>query len=443
MPLCYNGQKTGTRRQRTEGRKRKTEQIIQSSVIGFPTSVFGYWLSVLGFRTSVLRGEIYMFLTKVQLQNFRNYENLELTFGKRYNFLFGENAQGKSSFLEALFCFSLGKSYSAMQEHEVMRWGADYAIVKAEIKKESYLVPLEINYAQQNGNNYISKNIRLNNKHCPRVAELIKNTFFIHFSPHDFNIIKGGSSFRRKFLDFLTTQLNPAHLMNLLIYNKCLAQRNILLKKYPQAKDLDVWNEQLAKTGSVIIAKRLSVLEKFIPVFIETAKEFFMENEFIGLEYMSTIRRGTARRAPTIDEIISSFHEKLNQIKQEEIIRKMTLAGPHRDDFAITINEKPARHFASFGQQHSLALALKLAQARLIKKELNQNPILLLDDCFVGLDKTRQNKIWTMLKNSDFSQVFITSPIATDLDLNSEDVEIYEVNEGTIKEQDQVKIKSN
>ncbi|MFH1453207.1 MAG: DNA replication/repair protein RecF [Armatimonadota bacterium] len=373
-----------------------------------------------------------MFLRNIKIENFRNIRELEVEFTSPYNFLFGENAQGKSSFLEALFCLSMGKSYCAQAESEVMRWGSDYAKVSAVIEKQSLSIPVEINYRKQENEARINKNIRINNKACHRAADLIKNTFFIHFSPHDFNLINGGASFRRKFLDFLTTQLYPVHLPNLLTYNKCVAQRNALLKMpRPSINNIAVWNEQLIKTGSPVISKRLSALKKFMPVLTENTRKFFLETESVSALYASSL--GDISPDSGLKEICELLRNKLKYIFTEEMRRKMTLLGPHRDDFTIYINNKEARSFASFGQQHALALALKLSQSKLIRKELGQTPVLLLDDCFVGLDKGRKTMIWNMLKDEASGQIFITSPVATELELEKEEnLSLYIVKSGEI-----------
>lgn len=342
-----------------------------------------------------------MYLKKITLHNFRNYHHAEIIFDPYLNILVGDNAQGKTNILEAIYYLSGGRSHRTWQERELIHWDKDKFILSAIIETKKGSARLQIIKSISG-----KKNIKINGINNPKNREEFK---VVIFSPDDLNLVKGSPSQRRNFLDIETSQVFPLYNYNLINYYKVLRHRNKVLKLRLDNKNtnssLKVWEDQLVKYGSFILKKRLEVI-KYISDLVHSIHCSLTDNkENLLIEYDSELK---IELDNNIQEIKDIYHKKLEQKREEEIRYGVTLLGPHRDDLKIFINKQPTRNYASQGQQRTCVLSLKLSIMKLIKEKFGEYPILLLDDVFSELDSTRKNFLVKEIFKENV-QTFITS----------------------------------
>lgn len=350
-----------------------------------------------------------MFLNKIELKNFRNYESLNLDFNSNKILLIGKNAQGKTNLLEAVFYLSNLSSLRAKTDSELIKWGKDFAVIKANIKKGDFDIDSEIVI-----NPPKKKILKINGIKKNKSSEFIQNLLTVSFSTSDLLLLRGNPDDRRSWLDTAISQIYPAYMDRLSKYNKIRIQKNNYLKEikgntFIGSQLLDVWNEQMSITGSNIIFLRLKFLKEIIKIAHEKHSQI-SASETLTLTYNSSIVGdfGIAKdELPAIETICAKFSEKLEEKKQEEIIRGQSIIGPHRDDLTYFINDVDSKKFASQGQQRTIVLALKLAELDLIKNKTGENAVLLLDDVLAELDDLRQNYLLSAIGNE--IQTIITS----------------------------------
>lgn len=321
-----------------------------------------------------------MFLLKIKqlkLKNYRNYDLLELDFDSSTNILYGDNAQGKTNILESIYMCGTTKSHRGTKDRDLIRFGQEEAHIEAVIDKKG--VPFEIDIHLKNNS---PKGVAINKMPIRRAIELFGIVNIVFFSPEDLNIIKNGPSERRKFIDLELSQLDKVYLSDLTNYNRIVNQRNKLLKDVYDRKDLietlDIWDLQLVNYGKKIIDRR----NKFI---VEL-------NEIVGKVH-EQLTGGKEHLQIYYEPSVSSMDFETNLIKNREkdIRMKSTSVGPHRDDICFMADGLDIRKFGSQGQQRTAALSLKLSEIEIVKKVINDTPILLLDDVLSELDKHRQN----------------------------------------------------
>ena len=321
-----------------------------------------------------------MFLLKIKqlkLKNYRNYDLLELDFDPSTNILYGDNAQGKTNILESIYMCGTTKSHRGTKDRDMIRFGQEEAHIEAVIDKKG--VPFEIDIHLKNNS---PKGVAINKMPIRRAIELFGIVNIVFFSPEDLNIIKNGPSERRKFIDLELSQLDKVYLSDLTNYNRIVNQRNKLLKDVYDRKDLmetlDIWDLQLVNYGKKIIDRR----NKFI---VEL-------NEIVGKVH-EQLTGGKEHLQIYYEPSVSSMDFETNLIKNREkdIKMKSTSVGPHRDDICFMADGLDIRKFGSQGQQRTAALSLKLSEIEIVKKVINDTPILLLDDVLSELDKHRQN----------------------------------------------------
>ena len=318
-----------------------------------------------------------MYIKKLLLNNFRNYENLNIQFDHGTNILYGDNAQGKTNILEAAFMSGTTKSHKGSKDKEVIRFDCDESHIRTIVEKNDKEYQIDMHLRSRG-----SKGVAINKIPIKKASELFGILNIVFFSPEDLNIIKNGPAERRRFLDSELCQLDKLYLSDLTKYNKILNQRNKLLKdinyRHDLIETLPIWNSQLIETGKNIIKRR--------KIFIEEL------NEIIG-EIHSNISGGKEnlilRYEPNIDEIF--FEDELLKAKQKDLKLCQTTVGPHRDDMLFSVNEIDIRKYGSQGQQRTSALSLKLAEIEIVKKSIHNTPVLLLDDVLSELDSNRQN----------------------------------------------------
>lgn len=318
-----------------------------------------------------------MFVESIELKNYRNYDSAEVKFSPGVNIFFGDNAQGKTNLLEAVYLSGTSRSHRGSRDKELIRFGENEAHIRLRFRKNDLSHQLDFHLRQKK-----SKGIAIDNVPIRKTGELLGMLPIVFFSPEDLGMIKNGPAERRRFLDMEMSQLDKGYLKYLAVYNKLLSERNNLLKQialFPQLREtLDGWDEQLVESGCQLIRKR----DSFVLMIDEMMSE---------IHY--TLTGGKERIRVTYEKNISQeeFREKLWNNRERDIRTGTTTSGPHRDDMAFQINEIDIRKFGSQGQQRTAALALKLSEIRLIEQLSGNKPILLLDDVLSELDSHRQN----------------------------------------------------
>lgn len=332
-----------------------------------------------------------MIIKSIELKNFRNYEDLNISFDEGTNILYGDNAQGKTNILEAAYMSGTTKSHKGSKDKEMIRFGASEAHLRTVVLRGEKEYQIDMHLKQNR-----SKGIAINQVPIKRAAELFGILNMVFFSPEDLNIIKNGPAERRRFLDAELCQLDKIYLSDLTSYNKILGQRNKLLKDMvfrPDLADtLPVWNMQLVETGKRIIKRRKQFVEELNEIVHDIHFRLSGEKEELFIKY-----------EPNIDDIF--FEDELNRAKIKDMKLCQTSVGPHRDDLLFSIADIDIRKFGSQGQQRTSALSLKLSEIELVKKSIKDTPILLLDDVLSELDSNRQNYL---LNNISDTQTIIT-----------------------------------
>lgn len=332
-----------------------------------------------------------MIIKSIELKNFRNYEDLNISFDEGTNILYGDNAQGKTNILEAAYMSGTTKSHKGSRDKEMIRFGEDESHLRTIVLRQGREYQIDMHLKKNR-----SKGIAINKVPIKKAGELFGILNIVFFSPEDLNIIKNGPSERRRFLDSELCQLDKIYLSDLTNYNKILVQRNKLLKDLifrPDLKDtLPIWDMQLVETGKKIIHRRKQFVEELSEMVHDIHYRISGEKEELYLRY-----------EPNIDDIF--FEDELNRAKIKDMKLCQTSVGPHRDDLLFSIGDVDIRKFGSQGQQRTSALSLKLSEIELVKKSIQDTPVLLLDDVLSELDSNRQNYL---LNNISDTQTIIT-----------------------------------
>ncbi len=318
-----------------------------------------------------------MIIKKLELTDYRNYDSLNLQFDKGTNILYGDNAQGKTNILEAIYVAATTKSHKGSKDSEIINFDKEEAHIRIYLEKEGYENRIDMHLRKNK-----SKGIAIDGQKIKRAADLLGLCNVVFFSPEDLNIIKNGPAERRRFVDMELCQLDSFYLYNLNHYNKIVNQRNKLLKDMymnPELKDtLAIWDSQLMSFGSKIIERRTIFIDQLNEIIYEIHKKLSGGKEEIYISYEP-------------DVSIESFETKLKASQERDIKLKQTTVGPHRDDISFLNGNIDIRRFGSQGQQRTVALSLKLSEIELVKKISKDTPILLLDDVLSELDNNRHN----------------------------------------------------
>ena len=326
-----------------------------------------------------------MIIKSIELTNFRNYESLSLEFDKGTNILYGDNAQGKTNVLEAIYLSSITKSHKGSKDQDIIKFGENEAHIRTYLEKDGDTYKVDM-HLRKSG----SKVIAVNGQKLKKAAGLLGLLNVVFFSPEDLSIIKNGPSERRRFIDMELCQLDSFYLYNLNNYNKIVNQRNKLLKdiytNYSLKDTLDIWDSQLISYGSKIIERRVAFINQLNEIIYDIHKKLSGEKEEILIKYEPNV-------------LIEDFEKKLKQNQEKDIKLKMTTVGPHRDDICIDVNGIDIRKFGSQGQQRTAALSLKLSEIELVKKITKDTPVLLLDDVLSELDSNRHKYLLDSIGN--------------------------------------------
>ena len=318
-----------------------------------------------------------MYIESIQLKNFRNYEFLELEFDKGTNIFYGDNAQGKTNILEAVYLCGTSKSHKGSKDKEMIRFREEEAHIRLLVNKDpaSYRIDMHLKKNK-------AKGVAINSFPIRKARELLGVVNLVFFSPEDLNIIKNGPSDRRRFVDMELCQLDNLYLTDLASYNHIINQRNRLLKDIHTSdalgQTLDVWDQQLTEYGKRIIEKRREFIEELNEIIVPIHRNLTGDSEEIRVLYEPNVETG-------------KFEEALFLNRERDLRMKLSGTGPHRDDLCIMVNGIDTRKYGSQGQQRTAALSIKLSEIYLVKKRIHDTPVLLLDDVLSELDSNRQN----------------------------------------------------
>lgn len=365
-----------------------------------------------------------MHLTKLQLANFKNYEELVLEFPSRVNFLLGLNGSGKTNLLDAIHYLSATKSFSNSSDTQNIRYGADYFFIRgffANANKQG-----EVFCQVQSGK---KKVFQENGRDYDKISDHIGKYPVVLISPLDVDLVKESSEARRKFFDQMIAQVDHSYLEALMEYHHALKQRNALLKlfaenNYTDLELIGLYDQQLARSGVLIFKKRKAFVTEFLPLFNASFNKLVGNREEATLVYSSELEQ-------------QEFIAGLKQCFKKDMILQRSTFGIHRDDYAFGFAHGELKRLGSQGQQKSFLVAIKLAQVEVIKSHLGFSPILLLDDIFDKLDDTRIARLLSIISGQEYGQSFITDagPERTQAMVNELGVfcDIFKVENGNIQ----------
>ncbi|SHG43190.1 DNA replication/repair protein RecF [Winogradskyella jejuensis] len=336
-----------------------------------------------------------MFLNKLSLVNYKNFESSTFEFDTKINCFVGANGIGKTNALDAIYHLAFGKSYFNPIATQNIKHGEEFFVVDGHFEKKERDEKIIVSLKKGQ-----KKVIKRNGKAYEKFSEHIGFVPLVIISPADRDLISEGSDVRRKFIDSVISQSDKTYLTDLINYNKVLSQRNALLKYFAanntfNSDTLEVYNEQLKTFGQPIFEKREAFLETFIPIFKDRYATISNSSEDVNLTYKSDLFD---------NDLATLLDESLNKDRAIQY----TSVGIHKDDLLFKIDDFQIKKFGSQGQQKSFLIALKLAQFDFIKQQSGVPPILLLDDIFDKLDENRVAQIISMVDNDNFGQIFIS-----------------------------------
>ncbi len=358
-----------------------------------------------------------MYIKEISLKDFRNYESLDVQFHNKVNIFLGQNAQGKTNLLESIYITSMGKSFRTGKDRDMVRFGSEFFRVKATAVKEEELV-VEIAVTKEG-----KKGVKIDGVKARKMNDLLENVYIVIFSPEDLRIVKDEPEKRRKFIDRELCQIKPSYYNNLTQYKKVLSQRNAYLKEY-EIDDaiLDIWDMQLAEYGSKIIEYRTEFIKKLNVISGKIHKDITNRKEELEVIYEPDVEY-----TKNLKEV---FFMKMKINRKNDIRRRTTTIGPHKDDLKLLSNGIDIRNFGSQGQQRTAALSLKLSEIKLIEEETGESPILLLDDVLSELDRERQNFLINSLSGI---QVFITTTeLSEEVEQSLGNIKYFDIESGSI-----------
>lgn len=359
-----------------------------------------------------------MILTNLELKNFRNYDNLNLSFNKKINIFIGNNAQGKTNILESIYVLSLTKSHRTNKDLYLIKQNSLFTKIIGTIKEDEKNTKYEV-LINENG-----KRVSINDVPLKKVSEYLSKINAIMFCPDDLEIIKGSPQERRSFFNISISGFNNNYVRYLNEYNKILKTRNEYLKNYEIVnKDyLDVLTNKLIDLNIYIYKERVKYVET-INKYLKDIYKDITGKENIILKYDSFIDNDDR----------NELEDKFNMVYNNELFQKVTLLGVHKDDFSIFIDDVKINNYGSQGQHRIAVLCLKLAEIKIYEEEYNKKPILLLDDIFSELDSTKKTNIIKFIKND--LQVFITSTDLNNIDKKIiKEADIYKIDNGKVVE---------
>ena len=388
-------------------------------------------------------GDLVVHLTQLKLSGFRNYQELTLDIGTGITVFVGENAQGKSNLLEAIYLLSLTKSHRAENDREVVCFNSDDPVSYTRIlgcamrgSGEELRVQVDMALLAQGSSvtmttsqKMLQKRIRINGS--PRKAiEAVGALSAVLFCADDIGLVYGSPAGRRRFLDVLLAQISHGYLKHLQGYHKILAQRNHLLRRISDGSadvdELSFWDQQLCSQGAKVVWERTIAIAQLAPLVSEIHSTIAPDGPTLTIGYSSSVDR-----CDSLDRTADQFFARLERSRERELRSRVTLVGPHRDDVHFLIDGKSINRYGSRGQARSAVLSLRFSEARLIAKINCDEPILLLDDALAELDLGRQLRVLDLARASN--QVLLTAVDAEHgIGLENLAVEWYWVKNGSL-----------
>jgi DNA replication and repair protein RecF len=367
-----------------------------------------------------------VFVSHLELADFRNYESASITLAAGPNLIVGSNGQGKTNLVESIGYLATLGSHRVANDQALIRQGLDAAIVRARLEHDGRQLLVELQINRQGAN-------RAQVNRAPaKPRDLPRHVHAVLFAPEDLSLVRGEPSGRRRFMDQLLVQLTPRMAGVLADYERVLRQRNTLLKSARAARvsesqlsTLEVWDERLVDLGSEIVEARgklVSALRPYVAAAYATIAgevheaELASELSILGAapDEETEVSEQSLRTEIDASEAASAFVAALARNRRAELDRGLTLAGPHRDDLLLRLNGLPARGYASHGESWSFALALRLASAALLRTDSTTgDPVLILDDVFAELDESRRQRLAGAV--GDYEQVLITAAVESDV----------------------------
>ncbi|WP_332644885.1 DNA replication/repair protein RecF [Aeromicrobium sp.] len=355
-----------------------------------------------------------MHVARLSLHDFRSYAAVEMDLEPGATAFIGANGQGKTNLVEAIDYLSRLESHRVASDTPLVKAGADQAVIRADVVKGDRTALLELEITPGKANR-----ARINRGALPRTRDLVGVLRTVMFSPDDLDLVKGDPSDRRKFLDSLLVLRTPRLAGVRSDYERVLKQRNTLLKSAGRRRDadlstLDIWDENLARTGAELVAERLKLLDELDPflgeAYVRVAAEAAPDRREITATYKPSLELAADLRDAAA--IHDALLEEVARRRGDEIDRGISLVGPHRDDVTLIIGSLPAKGYSSHGESWSLALALRLASFELLRKD-DDDPVLILDDVFAELDQGRRQQLAELV--GDAEQVLVTGAVAEDV----------------------------
>lgn len=393
-----------------------------------------------------------MIVSSLQLEYFRNYKSLVLDFSPGINVLYGNNGQGKTNVIEAIYMCACARSHRTARDSELIYHNEDNYKINLEyyssyknIENTDYLEQIGIHYkllqTVGKGSQRIKRELTKDNVPLEKLSEFVGNFHAVMFAPEDLQIIKSGPAERRRFIDLLLSQIKPNYFKNLQEYSHILKQRNALLKDYRdkykeisslQIAQLEIWDEVFAKKAAEIIIDRFYIIDKMNFYAKKIHNTISNGLEILDLSYETLSTLDMSMEQPVIAELM---YNKLSNSREQDIFRGYTSSGPHRDDFDIQFNNISLKTFGSQGQQRTAVLAMKMAELEIIRHVTKETPVLLLDDVMSELDDNRRKQLVNGLQHT---QIFVTCTDPEHLDkdwlsTSTEGISYYKVSEGTVK----------
>lgn len=369
-----------------------------------------------------------MILKEITLRNFRNYEEMSVPFSDGINVFLGENAQGKTNLMEAIYALSLARSHRTANERDMIQWQKDEAFITGILEKRNARYPLELYFTKK------GKRAKINHLEQKRLSQFVGTLNVVLFAPEDLDLVKGSPANRRRFLDMELGQISPVYLHELVQYQRLLKQRNLYLKQLMkgQARDvlyLEVLTEQLAIAGANIVLFRKDFVRQLeewaAPLHRQISQE--LEELTIGYKTPLSLKEGMEK-----DGVYLLIMEEYKRVKGRERELGQTLFGPHRDDLTFRINGRDVQTYGSQGQQRTTVLSLKLAEIECMKEVLGEYPVLLLDDVLSELDDERQTHLLKTIEKK--VQTFLTTTSLDGIKRNKiDEPTIFHVSAGKVE----------
>ena len=350
-----------------------------------------------------------MYIKELSLQDFRSYETLNIALDRGINIFRGDNAQGKTNILESIYLCATARSHRTHKEKEIIRWEQESAHVKLLVRKKYMEDTIDFHLSQK------SKSALINKMPIGKLGELFGVLNIVMFSPEDLQLIKNSPKERRRFLDIELCQIDKLYYYALRQYHKVLKQRNLALKQFSKQKDnsmLDVWDMQLEEYAKTVIEKRIAFIEELNEIASEIHRDISGKKEELQIVYMPSVET-------------QEFTEKMLKYRDKDI-----LIGPHRDDLKFLINDMDVKTYGSQGQQRTVVLSMKLAELKIMKKYIGEEPVLLLDDVLSELDDKRQTDLF---KYTESIQTLITCTGIEQSVWNTQKIgKLYNVTKGNV-----------